>query len=393
MELALPDRRLVLAAAGGSVLSLLGGRLAVAHGGAAPDPTGPWREAPATAHPDWRVRAAAFAILAPNPHNRQPWLLDLVGGDEALLRVDLTRLLPVTDPHDRQITVGLGGFLELFRMAAASEGIALEIAPFPEGVPAGRLDARPVARIVRASGPAKADPLFAHALRRRSAKVPYALDRPVGAAALEALAEAAGPDVRCGGTEEPLRLDAIRALMMRSGLIEATTRETHGESVRLMRFGRAEVAANPDGIALWGPGIEELVASGQLSPRTLGSPDGPAFGIYVERYRAMIEATPAAVWLVTPGGTAADALAAGRAWLRLNLAATGLGLAVHPMSQCLQEFAEMRDPFAEAHAMFAGPAGSSSGARVQMLARLGHLAGRAPAPTPRWPAATRIRAA
>jgi hypothetical protein len=196
MESAVLDRRLVLAAAGGSVLSLLGRRLAVAREDA-PDPTGPWREAPAAAHPDWRVRAAAFAILAPNPHNRQPWLLDLVGEDEAVLRADLARLLPVTDPHDRQITVGLGGFLELFRMAAASEGIALEIASFPEGVPAGRLDARPVARIVRLAGRAgeraKADPLFAHALQRRSAKVPYALDRPVGAAALAVLSRRRPP--------------------------------------------------------------------------------------------------------------------------------------------------------------------------------------------------------
>jgi hypothetical protein len=186
---------------------------------------------------------------------------------------------------------------------------------------------------------------------------------------------------------------AIRDLMMRSGLIEATTRETHMESVRLMRFGRAAVAANPDGIALWGEGVEEAVASGRLSPRTVASPDAPAFGPYLERYRAMIQATPACVWLVTPGGTAADALTAGRAWLRLNLAATGLGLAVHPMSQCLQEFAQMRGPFAEAHAMLGSPAGLGPGARVQMLARLGHLAGRAPGPTPRWPAATRIRAA
>jgi hypothetical protein len=120
------------------------------------------------------------------------------------------------------------------------------------------------------------------------------VDRAIGTAAFDQLAAAVGPDVRCEGTEEPGRVAAIRDLMMRSGLIEATTRETHMESVRLMRFGRAAVAANPDGIALWGPGVEEAVASGRLSPRTVASPDAPAFGPYIERYRAMIQATPPA---------------------------------------------------------------------------------------------------
>ena len=387
-------RRLVLAAAGGSLLGLLGARLASAQGPTAPDPaaldpTAPWRAAPAASHPDWRVRAAGWAVLAPNPHNRQPWFLDLEGAEAAVLRVDLTRLLPATDPHDRQVTVGLGCFLELFRMAAASEGVAVAIERFPEGVPAGRLDARPVARIVRGPGRAEADPLFAHALARRSAKRPFDVSRPVGAAALAALAAASGEGVRCEGTEEPGRLAAIKDLMGRSGMIEATTRETHMESVRLMRFGRAAVAANPDGISLWGPGIEEAVAAGQLSARTVDSPDAPAFAPYIERYRAMIEATPAAVWTVTPRGTGADALAAGASWVRINLAATGMGLGIHPMSQCLQEFAAMRGPFEDAHRMF----GAGNGARVQMLARVGYVPGPASPPTPRWPVGTRVRGA
>ncbi|WP_376087450.1 Acg family FMN-binding oxidoreductase [Roseomonas sp. CCTCC AB2023176] len=381
------SRRFVLAAAGGLSLALAGRRLVAAEAG---NPVGPWEEAPrAASHPDWRVRAASWAVLAPNPHNRQPWIVELEGADAAVLRVDLARLLPVTDPYDRQVTIGLGCFLELFRMAAAGEGIAVEVQRFPEGVPGGRLDARPVARVVRVAGRAEADPLFAHALARRSAKRPYDMARPVGAAAIAALRAAAGTEVACDGTEEPGRVAALRDLMMRSGLIEATDAETHGESVRLMRFGRAAVAANPDGIAMWGPGIEEAVASGQLSRRAVESPSAPAFGPYLERYRAMIETTPACVWMNTAGGTAADALAAGRAWLRVNLAATGLGLGVHPMSQALQEFPAMRGPFEEAHRML----GATGGARVQMLARLGYVAGPAPAPTPRWPAATRIRAA
>ena len=47
-----------------------------------------------------------------------------------MLFCDLDRRLPVTDPQDRQITIGLGAFLELMRMAAAQDGLRADIALF-----------------------------------------------------------------------------------------------------------------------------------------------------------------------------------------------------------------------------------------------------------------------
>ncbi len=165
------------------------------------NPAAPWDAAPASRHPDWRVRAAHWAVLAPNPHNRQPWILDLAADGSALLRCDLDRRLPATDPLDRQVTIGLGAFAELFRMAAAEEGRAVAIEPFPEGAPAPRLDARPVARLRLLPGRADRDPLFAHAPRRRSAKEPFDTARPVAREAIAALAAATGPAFRATTSE------------------------------------------------------------------------------------------------------------------------------------------------------------------------------------------------
>ena len=86
----------------------------------------PW-SASARRHTDPRMRALSHAILAPNPHNRQPWIIDLRTEDELTLYCDLQRLLPETDPFGRQITIGLGCFLELLRMAAAEDGYRAEI--------------------------------------------------------------------------------------------------------------------------------------------------------------------------------------------------------------------------------------------------------------------------
>ncbi len=62
--------------------------------------------------PDVRRWALAHAILAPNSHNRQPWLVDLREPNAITLHVDRTRMLPMTDPWFRQIVVSQGTFLE-----------------------------------------------------------------------------------------------------------------------------------------------------------------------------------------------------------------------------------------------------------------------------------------
>ena len=47
---------------------------------------------------DARKRAVAYAITAPNPHNLQPWLVDLREPGVITLYTDRARVLPHTDP-------------------------------------------------------------------------------------------------------------------------------------------------------------------------------------------------------------------------------------------------------------------------------------------------------
>ncbi|MEL7319772.1 MAG: twin-arginine translocation pathway signal protein, partial [Pseudomonadota bacterium] len=64
---------------------------------------------------DPRLTALSYAILAPNPHNRQPWQFTLVGEDRIDVTCNLDKRLPSTDPFDRQITIGFGCMIELLR--------------------------------------------------------------------------------------------------------------------------------------------------------------------------------------------------------------------------------------------------------------------------------------
>ena len=92
----------------------------------------PWDQA-GVIYDEPRKRALSYAILAPNPHNRQPWLVDLSIPDTVVLTVDQDRMLPHTDPLNRQITIGLGCFLEVMVMAAADDGYAVDLDLFPQG--------------------------------------------------------------------------------------------------------------------------------------------------------------------------------------------------------------------------------------------------------------------
>jgi hypothetical protein len=377
-----------------TLLRILGGSLVVLGGGAGlfaatrrPDRAlAPWDVARYDGDP--RLQALAYAILAPNPHNRQPWIADLAEPGVVTLTCDLARRLPQTDPLDRQIVIGLGCFVELLRLAAAEAGQATRLEPFPLGAPAGRLDERPVARVVFTGAAAVPDPLFAQVLARRSNKEPYDTARPVAAADLARVAAAAGLEADPGAVgfaAEAAEVARLRDLTWRAHLVEVTTPRTLRESVDLMRLGKGEIEASPDGIDIGGFFPEALLGLGLMERADLADPGSAAFRQGLEIYEALHRSAMAHLWLTTPGDGKADALAAGQAWVRLHLAATAAGIALHPLSQALQEFPEM----AALKAELEGALGVAAPRRLQMLARLGY--GPATEPSPRWPVERCIR--
>ncbi|BCH24152.1 Acg family FMN-binding oxidoreductase [Mesorhizobium sp. L-8-3] len=377
-----------------NILKLVGGGivLAAAGGGlwaATRDPKKariPW-EVAGRGESDPRRNALSYALLAPNPHNRQPWLADLGSPGQVTLYCELDRRLPFTDPFDRQITIGLGAFIELLAMAAAQTGHRTDITLFPEGEPQPRLDARPVAQITFVQDAAvESDPLFRHVMARRSNKEEYDMSRPVPTEALAAIAGAARGG-RIAHAHEPAKVQRLRDLAWAAMQVELATPHTLKESVDIMRIGRAEIEANPDGIDLSGPLLEGLAIAGVLSREAMLDPSSSVWQQQEAVLKPNFDSAMAFLWQATPGNGRADQIAAGRDYVRLNLAATGLGIAMQPFSQALQEYSEMRPNFLRLR----DELGIAEAETLQMFVRLGY--GPDVKAAPRWPLDTRIRSA
>jgi len=382
----MPSRRSLLIA-GGATLLVIGAGSASVTMRDAPTAREPWSQA-GQRFDDARLDALAFAILAPNPHNRQPWWVRLDGEDRLTLFCDLDRRLPQTDPFDRQITIGLGAFLELLRMAAQADGHRLETTLFPLGDGEPRLDQRPVANVRFVRDPdAGTDPLFAHVTDRRTVRAPFRNDRPVSTDDLGELDRLAGaiPGVQRRTSSDAALVETVKPHLHQAWHIEYDTSRTHAESLALTRIGAAEVAANPDGISLYGPIMEAWHGLGLLSHANLTRTDSLAARGELEFYDSAIGSTQAFAWLETASNDRVAQIYTGAAWLRTHLAATAHGLAFHPLSQALQEFPEMADVYNAVHALL----GVVAPSRIQGLFRLGYVDS-VPRPAPRWPMETRL---
>ncbi|MCR9270418.1 MAG: Acg family FMN-binding oxidoreductase [Henriciella sp.] len=370
----------------GGATALVGGAsvVGVAHGPGLSKARAPWQQA-GESFGDARIDALAYAILAPNPHNRQPWQFDLVGDDRIDVYVDLERRLPHTDPFDRQITIGFGCLLELLVMAAAERGYVATVTPFPDGQPSPRLNGNRIAQVrFERSETAPKDPLFQSVLARRSTKEPYDTEQPVASSALETVIAGGQGDLEIGGTLEAAQRTRIIELAWQGFQIEMATDLTRRESVDLMRIGNRAVVDNPDGIDMGGIPMGLFKMTGIVTPEGLDTPGSTAYNEGLKMYHPIIHSAQGFVWVKAEENSRLSQLQAGRAWVRMNLAAQQIGLCVHPLSQILQEFPEMAEPYEAIRAeLNVQPNGV-----LHMLGRVGYT--KFPAASPRWPVESKL---
>lgn len=146
-----------------------------------------------------------------------------------------------------------------------------------------------------------------------------------------------------------------------------------------MKVGAPAVANDPSGIAMLGTEVWFGRQVGMLNTEALRRTDCIAAKRAISNSTEAANSTRAWAWLISEDNSRRSQLAAGRAYVRLDLQAARSGLAIHPNSQVLQEFSAMD----AAYAAFHREVQVDAPARVQMFARLGYAP--RPDPAPRRP--------
>jgi len=259
------------------------------------------------------------AVRAPSSHNTQPWIFH-VSESAINLYADRTRALPVNDPDDRELTISCGCALMNLRVAAAAEGLDVQIETLPNPVEPDWL-----ARISFSVSPGAPVPEVALAsfIKQRRTYRKRFLPRQVEAAAVNLLLDAAQ---REGAWLRPL-----------------TTDSTRHRAAELVAEGDAAQWANPSWRRELADWMHPRRRGDGLTVPTLAA---PVARIVVRTFdmgggvgakdRELAEESPLLAVLGTDGDQPRDWLLAGQALQRVLLAACQNGLQASYLNQPIQ---------------------------------------------------------
>jgi nitroreductase len=272
-----------------------------------------------TIDPDQIESLLGYAILAPSSHNTQPWRFEIAAG-KVFMHADRTRALPANDPNDRELSISCGCALMNLRVAAAHEGLGVNVEITPDSADEDlfaviAFDKTDSASLVEAE-------LFEFIEGRRTYRKRFQA-KDVPASIVDALAAAAA--------EEDSWLEVIESEGRRQKLAELVAQ---GDSIQWSNPGwRRELAAwmrprrRGDGLTV--PGIVAPIAQAVVRTFDMGKKVGA-------KDKQLADESPVLAILGTAGDDLEDWLAAGQALDRTLLTAHSKGLQASYLNQPVQ---------------------------------------------------------
>lgn len=261
---------------------------------------------------DIRIIVLSYAILAPSPHNKQPWIIDFTGPLSFDLYVDHDRLLPATDPPSRQIHIGQGTLLENLVLAAANFDYRADIVYYPQGMYDNNVvEHQPVASIELVQEPGiSTDLLFDQILSRQSNKRTYQ-DKQLSSDQIDNLLGAYDhAEYPFYISTDPAVRVKLTTMLREAYRIELSDEERHLEMVTMFRFDDAEVEAYRDGFGLAQSGVTgfmKWMLETFFISRQAATPLGSSFAEQtITRMGKWAASSPAFGWITSGTNTRVD---------------------------------------------------------------------------------------
>jgi nitroreductase len=253
-----------------------------------------------------------YAILAPSSYNSQPWMFNVSEGDIQVF-ADRSRWLNVADADRREQYLSLGCALENLVIAAEHFGYNCSVSYFP-----GPGDLVAEVSLLANSSPPSDSRLFYAITSRQTNRNPYD-PQDLSKADLETIKSLCfDPDVGIFITHDSAIKKGFLDLVVQANGIQYADVNYKSELGRWL------------GLGVMGPtGVQAKMA--QLAVVFLNV--GPE---QTEKDAELINSTSYLAFISTAKNDRISSLKAGRILERFWLAATALGISMHPMSQALE---------------------------------------------------------
>lgn len=276
-----------------------------------------------------------YATLAPSSHNAQMWKVRIVSPDIIEVLLDSERTLPNVDPQNREAMISLGAFIENISQASRLHGLDADISILAETSFDERIARIRLERSTRITSEDAAR-LRRNLSLRGSSRTGFKKD-PLKEEHLSMIVTTVSGKVHY----YPLRSPKGQYLLQ--GLIESNEKQASRYNVQKelshwMRFSKHEAQKKKDGLTpdMMGlKGIAHWFVSHFFTSDTVMKDSFRKQTISTVRKQA--ENCSGFIVLTNDGSDAAALIKSGMELERLWLKASELGLAIHPMSQMLEE--------------------------------------------------------
>ncbi|CAG9623484.1 Acg family FMN-binding oxidoreductase [Sutcliffiella rhizosphaerae] len=275
------------------------------------------------------------AILASNPHNTQPWLFK-VTDNYIELYADESRNLGTIDPFRREMFIGLGCAIENIMLSAEAHGYESSLFYKPNS-----LDPYCIARINLESGEKYESPLYNAIPYRHTHRGAYDLDQPIENKVLNEMENIILDELKVKLSWFTTRdeKNKIGNLIVQATEAIISDKEMSADSNKWFKENWKDIQEERDGITLDAQGGSNLIrAFGKILP-PLSHEKNDQFWLSATQSTHTATAMAYGFISVKNSSDNEQRARAGRAWQRIHLYGTSLGIGMHPLNQ-LNEMAD-----------------------------------------------------